>query len=158
IYMKKEDARMFADKIIPEFRLVHDFVMQPRKVYIYKSIVYVIIMEAISVSLLYVLGYWWIPVIGLIAGMIIGFMGYASYGLKIMDDYIVLKTGIFAMKTKTINFNRIDQIVLEQNIIHRAMGLEKLELKSRGKLGKETSNTGYYKVGTFSETVAEFSR
>ncbi|MDD3140480.1 MAG: PH domain-containing protein, partial [Lachnospiraceae bacterium] len=42
IYMKKEDARMFADKIIPEFRLVHDFVMQPRKVYIYKSIVYVI--------------------------------------------------------------------------------------------------------------------
>ena len=69
--MKKEDARMFADKIIPEFRLVHDFVMQPRKVYIYKSIVYVIVMEVISVGLVCVLGYWWIPVIGLIAGMII---------------------------------------------------------------------------------------
>ena len=47
---------------------------------------------------------------------------------------------------------------LEQNMIHRAIGLEKLKLKSRGKLGKETSKTGYFKVGTFSETVAEFSR
>lgn len=155
VYMKNDDIGVFAEKVIPEFNIVHDFVMQPSKILFYNSIVNSVILEIICVCFAYSLGYCWIMIFGIPIGIILAYINYNSKGMKLANDYIIIKKGYLSTKTQTIYFDHVDQISIKQNIFQKAINLEKFEMKSRGKNGSEINNTGYYKTGTFDEIMEQ---
>lgn len=156
IYLKKADIRAFAEEVIPEIPLVDDFIGQPCKTWIYKSVINSVILEMICVGLSYSLGYRWILLIGVPVGMILAYIHYKSYGVQLTSNYIAVKSGYFSTQTQTLYFSRIDQVIVKQNILCKAMGIEKMRFKSRGKSGKEENGTGYYKKGTFDYILEDF--
>jgi putative membrane protein len=76
---------------------------------------------------------WIIPILSAIGST----MAYFRFHYYIEGDEVVLERGIFRRVRLTIPFERMQSIQLEQNLLHRLLGVVQLEVSTAGSRGSE---------------------
>lgn len=80
---------------------------------------------------------WIIPLLSAIGST----LAYFRFYYYIEGDEVVLEKGIFRRVRLTIPFDRMQSIHLEQNLLHRLLGVVQLEVNTAGSRGNEFSIT-----------------
>ena len=83
---------------------------------------------------------WIVPAIGafLLISLLAAWFQWLRFRFLVGDDEVVIESGVFARQPRTIPFDRIQDVSIEQGLISRALGIAKVgfETGAGGKFGK----------------------
>lgn len=89
-------------------------------------------------------GQWWL--VGLIVGatlvgsLIRPLIQWLSFSYAVGEDGIEMKSGILSRNHRSIPFDRVQDVNLEQNVLHRLFGLAKVKLETGASAGGKTED------------------
>ena len=89
-------------------------------------------------------GQWWL--VGLILGLTIfgslikPLIMWLSFSYAVGEDGIEMRSGVLSRNHRAIPFDRVQDVNLEQNILHRALGMAKVKLETGGSAGGKTED------------------
>src|SRR3546814_656967 len=75
---------------------------------------------------------WIVPAIGafLLISLLAAWFQWLRFRFLVGDDEVVIESGVFARQHRTIPFDRIQDVSIEQGLVSRALGVAKVDRKS----------------------------
>src|SRR5687768_17407229 len=81
---------------------------------------------------------WIVPAVGafLLISLLAAWFQWLRFRFLVGDDEVVIESGVFARQHRTIPFDRIQDVSIEQGLVSRALGIAKVGFET-GAGGKE---------------------
>lgn len=74
---------------------------------------------------------WW-PLIGVGVLVLLSLWRYFTYRYGVLDDRLVIRSGLLERSLRVIPFARIHNVALKQSVLHRVFGVAEVRLESAG--------------------------
>lgn len=86
---------------------------------------------------------WIVPALGasLLVSLLIAWFQWLRFRFRVGDDEIVIESGVLSRQHRTIPFDRIQDVSIEQGLVSRALGIAKVGFET-GAGGKENDEIG----------------
>jgi len=72
------------------------------------------------------------PLIGVAALAVYSIFQYFTYRYRVLDDELVVRSGVFQKSVRHISFSRIQNVSITQNILHRLFNVAEVRLEAAG--------------------------
>lgn len=72
------------------------------------------------------------PLIGVAALAVYSIFQYFTYRYRVLDDELVVRSGVFQKTVRHIAFNRIQNVSITQNVLHRLFDVAEVRLEAAG--------------------------
>lgn len=72
------------------------------------------------------------PLIGVAALAIYSIFQYFTYRYRVLDDELVVRSGVFQKSVRHISFSRIQNVSITQNVLHRLFKVAEVRLEAAG--------------------------
>ena len=72
------------------------------------------------------------PLIGVAALAIYSIFQYFTYRYRVLDDELVVRSGVFQKSVRHISFSRIQNVSITQNVLHRLFNVAEVRLEAAG--------------------------
>lgn len=72
------------------------------------------------------------PLIGVAALAIYSIFQYFTYRYRVLDDELVVRSGVFQKSVRHISFSRIQNVSITQNVLHRLFQVAEVRLEAAG--------------------------
>ncbi|NCC87292.1 MAG: hypothetical protein EOM05_05425 [Clostridia bacterium] len=158
LLVNKQELDFILNEINPNFVISDMGEKSPKSAFIPVSLPY-ILLGIISVVVSSLLGYWWIGVIVLIFLLLCAISSHKTKALNILDDRIVITTGIFMCRTIIVPFGKIQNISAKSGPISRHFGISKGNANILASLVNVSNKIGYFPKDRFEklfEKMIEF--
>ena len=72
------------------------------------------------------------PLIGVAALAVYSVFQYFTYRYRVLDDELVVRSGVFQKSVRHISFSRIQNVSITQNVLHRLFNVAEVRLEAAG--------------------------